>query len=89
MGCSTRSTQPINLYQYGLDASWELDLFGRVRRSVEQAKAQTQAQIEATNDALVMLEGEVANAYVQVRGAQALHRQPAGQRRGRARRRST
>ncbi len=64
--------QPINLYQYGLDASWELDLFGRVRRSVEQAKAQTQAQIEATNDALVMLEAEVANAYVQVRGAQAL-----------------
>ncbi len=64
--------QPINLYQYGFDASWELDLFGKVRRSVEQAKATTQAQIEATNDALVMLEGEVANAYVQVRGAQAL-----------------
>jgi NodT family efflux transporter outer membrane factor (OMF) lipoprotein len=65
-------TQPINLYQYGFDASWELDLFGKVRRSVEQAKATTQAQVEATNDALVMLEGQVADAYVQVRGAQAL-----------------
>jgi NodT family efflux transporter outer membrane factor (OMF) lipoprotein len=64
--------QPINLYQYGFDASWELDLFGKVRRSVEQAKATTQAEIEATNDALVMLEGQVAQAYVQVRGAQAL-----------------
>jgi multidrug efflux system outer membrane protein len=64
--------QPINLYQYGFDASWELDLFGKVRRSVEQANASTQAQVEATNDALVMLEGQVADAYVQVRGAQAL-----------------
>lgn len=64
--------QPINLFQYGLDASWELDLFGRVRRSVEQAQASTVAQAEATNDALVMLEGQVAVAYFQVRGAQAL-----------------
>jgi NodT family efflux transporter outer membrane factor (OMF) lipoprotein len=65
-------TQPVDIYQYGLDASWELDLFGKVRRSVEQAEAQTEAQSEATNDALVMLEGEVAQAYVQLRGAQAL-----------------
>ncbi len=64
--------QPTNLYQYGLNSSWELDLFGRVRRSVEQAKASTEAQVEATNDALVMLEGQVAQAYVQLRGAQAL-----------------
>jgi len=66
------ATQPIGLFQYGLDASWELDLFGRVRRSVEQAKAQTEAQVEATNDALIMLESEVARTYVQLRGAQAL-----------------
>jgi NodT family efflux transporter outer membrane factor (OMF) lipoprotein len=65
-------TAPINLYQYGLDASWELDLFGRVRRSVEQAKASAQAQQEAANDALVMLESEVAQVYVQLRGAQLL-----------------
>jgi multidrug efflux system outer membrane protein len=71
-GLLNKIEQPINLYQYGFDASWELDLFGKVRRSVEQAQAQTQAQVEATNDALVMLEGQVADAYVQVRGAQAL-----------------
>jgi multidrug efflux system outer membrane protein len=64
--------QPVNLYQYGLSSSWEVDLFGRVRRSVEQAKAGAEAQMEATNDALVMLEGQVAQAYVQLRGAQAL-----------------
>ncbi len=39
---------------------------------MEQAKAQTQAQIEAANDALVMLESQVAQAYVALRGAQAL-----------------
>ncbi len=65
-------TQPIDLYQYGLDASWELDLFGRVRRSVEQAEATAQAQEEATNDSLLMLESEVAQVYVQYRTAQAL-----------------
>jgi NodT family efflux transporter outer membrane factor (OMF) lipoprotein len=43
-----------------------------VRRSVEQAQASTLAQAEATNDSLVMLEGQVASAHVQVRGAQAL-----------------
>jgi NodT family efflux transporter outer membrane factor (OMF) lipoprotein len=65
-------SQPVNLYQYGLSASWELDLFGRVRRSVEQATASAEAEAEATNDALVMLEGQVALTYVQLRGAQAL-----------------
>ena len=65
-------TGPTNLYQYGLDASWELDLFGRVRRSVEQARAQSQVQSEALNDALIVLESEIVESYVQLRGAQAL-----------------
>jgi len=65
-------TAPSNLFQYGLDASWELDLFGRVRRSVEQARAQSQAQSEALNDALIVLESEIVQSYVQLRGAQAL-----------------
>jgi outer membrane protein, multidrug efflux system len=64
-------TKPIDLYQAGFDASWELDLFGRVRRSVEQAKAQTEEQVETANDALVSLEAEVAQTYAQLRGAQA------------------
>ena len=65
-------TQPIDLFSYSLSASWELDLFGRVRRSVEQARASAQAQAEAARDALVMLEGQVAQAYVGLRAAQAL-----------------
>jgi outer membrane protein, multidrug efflux system len=71
-GAINEFSQPVNLFQYGLSSSWELDLFGRVRRSVEQAKASAEAQMEATNDALVMLEGQVAQAYVNLRGAQAL-----------------
>jgi NodT family efflux transporter outer membrane factor (OMF) lipoprotein len=71
-GALTNISQPVNLFSYGLNSSWELDLFGKVRRSEEQAGARTQAQIDATNDALVMLEGQVAQAYVQLRGAQAL-----------------
>lgn len=65
-------TSPVNLWQVGFDASWELDLFGRVRRSVEAANAQTGAAIESRNDALLSLEAEVAQTYVQLRGAQQL-----------------
>ena len=60
-------TEPVNFFQYGLASSWELDLFGRVRRSVEVAKAETQAQVEATNDGLVMLESEVGQTYLELR----------------------
>lgn len=64
-------TPSFNFLQAGFDASWELDLFGRVRRSVEGAGAQTQAAIESGNSALVSLEAEVAQTYVRLRGAQA------------------
>ncbi|MDU6432010.1 MAG: efflux transporter outer membrane subunit [Pantoea sp.] len=63
--------QPVTLYQGSFDASWELDLWGKVRRQVELADAQTQAAIEQRNDALVSLEAEVARGYLQLRGAQA------------------
>jgi multidrug efflux system outer membrane protein len=67
-------TQPVDLFQAGFDASWELDLFGKVRRSVEQAGAQAQEQIESRNDSLVSLEAEVARTYLQLRSNQALWR---------------
>lgn len=65
-------SRPVHLYQGSFDASWELDLWGRVRRSVESAEAQTQASIEQRNDALVSLEAEVARSYLQLRGAQSI-----------------
>jgi NodT family efflux transporter outer membrane factor (OMF) lipoprotein len=63
-------TQPVNLYQADFDASWELDLFGQIRRSVEASNAQAQEDLESRNDALVSLEAEVARTYLQLRGAQ-------------------
>jgi NodT family efflux transporter outer membrane factor (OMF) lipoprotein len=66
--------QPVNLYQIGFDASWELDLFGRVRRSVEAAKAQSLAAVESRNDLLVSLQAEVAQTYLQLRAGQELER---------------
>lgn len=65
-------THSVNLYQGSFDASWELDLWGKVRRQMEMANAQQQAAIEQRNDALVSLEAEVARAYLQLRGAQAV-----------------
>jgi multidrug efflux system outer membrane protein len=64
--------KPINLYQLGFDASWELDLFGKVRRSVEAADAQSQQAVESKNDLLVSLNAEIAQTYFQLRAAQVL-----------------
>ena len=66
--------QPVNLYQDSLNASWEIDLFGRVRRSAEEARANTVMAVGNHNDALVSLEAQVAQAYVDLRGAQAQER---------------
>ena len=51
----------------GIDASWELDLWGRVRRTVESAVADYSASIEDYRDTLVVLFADVAIAYVDVR----------------------
>jgi multidrug efflux system outer membrane protein len=57
-------------YQLGLDASWELDFWGRVRRSVEAADATVEAVEDARHDVVVILLAEVARNLVEVRGAQ-------------------
>ena len=59
-----------NLYQAGLDALWELDIFGGQRRSVESADANIQAAIENIHDVQVTLVAEVALNYIQLRGYQ-------------------
>jgi NodT family efflux transporter outer membrane factor (OMF) lipoprotein len=61
---------PFNLWQYGFDASWELDLWGRVRREVESADASVEASVDARRDSLLSVLAEVARDYVQLRGIQ-------------------
>lgn len=61
---------PYNQFQLGASASWEPDLFGRVRRSVEAANADLQASVEDQHAVLVSLCADVARNYVELRGAQ-------------------
>lgn len=57
-------------YTAGIDASWELDFFGGIRRSVEAAAADVQGAVEARRDVLITLTSEVARNYVDLRGLQ-------------------
>lgn len=50
-----------------LDATWEIDIFGGVRRSVEQAEAQEARLAYSLQDVRVSLTAEIASAYVAVR----------------------
>ena len=60
----------VNPTEAGLGLSWEIDLFGRVRRSVEAADADS-AQVEALRrQVLTVLIADVARAYIDLRGAQ-------------------
>ncbi|MEN8751709.1 MAG: efflux transporter outer membrane subunit [Desulfobacterales bacterium] len=55
----------------GLDATWEIDFWGRISRSIESADAGLQASLENYRDVLVLLYAEVTLNYVQVRTLQA------------------
>lgn len=59
-----------NLWTAGFDAAWEVDVFGRVRRSVESADANIDTAVAQRNDVLLSLLAEVARNYVELRGFQ-------------------
>jgi multidrug efflux system outer membrane protein len=59
------------LFRAGFDATWELDLWGAVRRDIEAARATVEAVSASRDDVLVTVQAEVAANYVQLRGAQA------------------
>jgi NodT family efflux transporter outer membrane factor (OMF) lipoprotein len=56
-----------NIYESGFDASWELDVFGGIRRGVEASKAELATSIENARDVRVSLLAEAARDYVAVR----------------------
>ncbi len=64
---------PSKLYSGGFDASWEIDVFGGVRRAVEAADASDEAAVEARRDVLVSVLAEVALNYVELRTFQQRH----------------
>ncbi|MGE3373902.1 MAG: efflux transporter outer membrane subunit [Vicinamibacteria bacterium] len=59
-----------DLFEAGFDASWEIDLFGGVRRDREASLAQVQATEEARRDVLVTLLADVVRNYLELRGTQ-------------------
>ena len=66
----TRAQREMSLYNAGFDATWELDFFGRVRRSVQASSADLAAGEANRQDVLVTLISEVARNYFELRGAQ-------------------
>jgi NodT family efflux transporter outer membrane factor (OMF) lipoprotein len=65
-GGDNRSSQRSN-YRIGLDAAWELDIFGGIRRDVEAADAEIRFAVEDHRDVLITLASEVALNYVDLR----------------------
>ena len=62
---------PASAYQAALQASWELDLWGRIRRQSEAAYANVLASDEARRGVILSLVAQVANSYLQLRGLDA------------------
>ena len=62
---------PASAYQAALQASWEIDLWGRIRRQSEAAYANVLATDEARRGVILTLVANVANGYLQLRGLDA------------------
>lgn len=57
-------------YDAGIDASWELDVFGRTRRNLEAVRAEVQGVEASLRDAQVTITAEVTRTYFELRGQQ-------------------
>ncbi|PQO39265.1 RND transporter [Blastopirellula marina] len=69
-GLANFNPPPFNFWSAGFDASWEIDIFGGVRRRVQATTADVDVAIEDHNALLVSLQGEVGANYIQVRTLQ-------------------
>ena len=54
-------------WEVGFNASWELDLWGKLRRAIESADARLDASVEDYDAVLVSLIAEVVTAYIEIR----------------------
>ena len=67
---SQGQSNAFNYFLTGFDALWEIDVFGRLRRKLEAAEAETRQSAEAYRQAFVVLSAEIARTYVQYRSLQ-------------------
>ncbi len=61
------STQGFDLFGLGFDSTWEIDLFGKLRRAVEASYADLRAENFALRDIKVILLADIATSYTQIR----------------------
>ncbi|MBR4834108.1 MAG: TolC family protein, partial [Thermoguttaceae bacterium] len=66
----TRQGHSQSVFSTATSMSWEIDVFGRIQRSIEAATADMEVQRELYRDAYVILIGDVAQAYVDARSYQ-------------------
>jgi len=72
LGGAEGTTGAFDDWQYGLSmATWEIDLWGRIRRGMQASQAELQSTVEQYRQVLVSLRAEVAIAYLSVRTFQA------------------
>ncbi|MEQ8178475.1 MAG: efflux transporter outer membrane subunit [Amphiplicatus sp.] len=69
-GADGASFDDTDYFDVGLNAAWELDFFGRVRRGTEAALADAQSAEYLRRDAEALVAAETARAYIDYRGAQ-------------------
>lgn len=69
---SGATVAPLDLYQYGLQSQYDLDLWGKNRRAVEAAVAAAQSSAEARRAGLLNVEAQIASNYIQLRGTEAV-----------------
>ncbi|CDH46260.1 MAG: efflux transporter outer membrane subunit [Candidatus Competibacteraceae bacterium] len=66
------SNSAVNSFEAGLDASWELDLFGANRSALDASDATVLASAATLGDVQVSIAAEIALDYIALRGAQVL-----------------
>src|SRR5207248_675412 len=64
--------QTVQRYSVSLDASWEIDVWGRIRRLIEAARAGEEASAADLGAARLSLQAELATNYFQLRVTDAL-----------------
>ena len=73
-GSSGSTSASITTYQLGVNASWELDLWGRIRRQVEASTEQARASAADLENTRLSIQTELATDYLQLRIVDAAER---------------